>query len=124
VKPFAFCCIIALVVGATSLTPADEPIKIENFTLQDIDGAKHALTDYTKSKAVVLMFISTQCPVSNGYNTRMAALHSDYRDRGVVFLGINTNKAESVDQIRSHAKDHGLGFTILKDPDNKIADRL
>lgn len=123
-KLFAFCCTIALVVGATSLTPADEPIKIENFTLQDVDGAKHALTDYTKSKAVVLMFISTQCPVSNGYNTRMAALHNDYRDRGVVFLGINSNKAESVDEIRSHAKDHGLGFTILKDPDNKIADRL
>jgi peroxiredoxin len=103
---------------------ADEPKKIENFTLEDVNGAKHALTDYTAYKAIVLMFISTQCPVSNGYNTRMAALYNDYKDNGVVFLGINSNKAESIDEIRSHAKEHGLGFTILKDPDNKIADKL
>jgi len=103
---------------------ADELNKIDNFTLQDVEGAKHALTDYMRYKAVVLMFISTQCPVSNGYNTRMAALHNDYKDKGVVFLGINSNKAESVDEIRSHAKEHGLGFTILKDPNNEVADKL
>ena len=123
-KPFTFSCILALVVSAASLTHADEPTKIENFTLQDVDGATHALTDYAKYKAVVLMFISTQCPVSNGYNTRMAALHNDYKDRGVAFLGINSNKSESVDAIRTHAKEHGFAFTILKDTDNKIADRL
>jgi hypothetical protein len=26
--------------------------------------------------------------------------------------------------VRSHAKEHGFGFTILKDPDNRIADKL
>jgi peroxiredoxin len=124
VKPFVFCSILALVLAAASLLRADELKKIDNFTLQDVDGAKHALTDYTKYKAVVLMFISTQCPVSNGYNTRMVALQNDYKDKGVVFLGINSNTAESIDEIRSHAKEHGFGFTILKDPDNKIADKL
>jgi len=124
VKPFIFCCILALVVAVASLMRADELNKIDNFTLQDVEGAKHALTDYMRYKAVVLMFISTQCPVSNGYNTRMAALHNDYKDKGVVFLGINSNKAESVDEIRSHAKEHGLGFTILKDPNNEVADKL
>ena len=124
VKPLIVSCILGLAVGATSLSPANEPEKIENFTLQDVDGARHALTDYANCKAVVLMFISTQCPVSNGYNARMAALYSDYKDRGVVFLGINSNKAESADDVRSHAKEHGFGFTIMKDPDNRIADKL
>ncbi len=124
VKLIIVSCILGLAVGATSLSPANEPEKIENFTLQDVDGARHALADYANCKAVVLMFISTQCPVSNGYNARMAALHSDYKDRGVVFLGINSNKAESADDVRSHAKEHGFGFTILKDPDNRIADKL
>ena len=123
-KLYLFWRLMAIVVAASSLMRADEPMKIENFTLQDVDGVKHALTDYTNSKAVVLMFISTQCPVSNGYNTRMAALHNDYKDKGVAFIGINSNKGESVDEIRSHAKEHGLGFMILKDPENKIADKL
>jgi len=124
VKPFILCCILALGVAATSQLRADEPKKIENFSLEDVNGVKHALTDYTKYKAVVLMFIATQCPVSNAYNTRMAALDNDYKDKGVVFLGINSNKAESIDEIRNHAKEHGFGFAILKDPDNKIADKL
>ena len=124
VKLIIVSCILGLAVGATSLSPANEPEKIENFTLQDVDGARHALADYANCKAVVLMFISTQCPVSNGYNARMAALHGDYKERGVVFLGINSNKAESADDVRSHAKEQGFGFTILKDPDNRIADKL
>jgi peroxiredoxin len=124
VKPFIVGCILSLLVAGASLLQADEPKKIENFTLEDVNGVRHALTDFAKYKAVVLMFISTQCPVSNGYNTRMAALYDDYREKGVEFLGINSNKAESVEDIRNHAKEHGFRFTILKDPGNKIADRL
>jgi peroxiredoxin len=124
VKPVTFSRLLTLVVTVASLVLADEPKKIENFTLGDVNGVQHALADYTKNKAVVLMFISTECPVSNGYNARMAALHNEYKDKGVVFLGINSNKAESIDDIRNHAKEHGFGFTVLKDPDNRVADKL
>src|ERR1700690_2450872 len=94
---------------------AGEPVKAENFTLPDYNGVKHALTDFNKSKAVVLMFIATQCPVSNGYNTRMVSLYNDYKEKNVVFIGINSNKQESVEEVKQHAKDHGFEFTILKD---------
>ena len=96
-KPFIFYHMLALVVTATSLLTADEPKKLENFALEDVNGVKHTLTDYTKYKAVVLMFISTQCPVSNGYNTRMATLQNDYRTRASYFLGsIQTKQNQSM----------------------------
>lgn len=97
---------------------------VNNFTLADLDGKSHSLSDYKSSKAIVLMFISTECPVSNAYNSRMAALAKTWKDKGVTFLGINSNKAEDVSAIKTHAKSNGLDFTILKDAGNKVADQL
>lgn len=116
--------IIAGLVLMLAPSLADEPTKVDNFTLTDVNGKKHSLSDYTSSKAIVLMFIATQCPVSNAYNERMAALEKDYRGKGIVFLGINSNKQEDVQEIKEHAAKHGFGFPVLKDPDNVIADKL
>lgn len=101
-----------------------EPTKAGNFTLPDYDGVKHSLTDYKDAKAVVVMFIATQCPVSNAYNTRMVALYDDYKSKNIIFLGINANKQESVEEIKQHAADHGFEFTILKDNKNIIANKF
>jgi peroxiredoxin len=109
---------------APLLRAGEEMKKVSDFTLDDYSGVKHSLSDYKSSKAIVLMFIATQCPVSNAYNERMAALQKDYADKGVTFIGINANKQEGVDEIREHAKEHGFSFTILKDWNNVIADKL
>ncbi len=98
--------------------------KIENFTLEDYKGNRHSLTDYKTSKVIVLMFIATQCPISNAYNERMVQLDKDYSQKGVVFIGINSNKQESVEEIKEHASRNGFGFIVLKDHKNVIADRL
>jgi peroxiredoxin len=103
---------------------AGEPTKAENFTLPDYNGVKHSLTDYKNAKVVVIMFIATQCPVSNAYNTRMVSLDNDYKSKNMVFIGINSNKQESVEEIKQHATDNGFEFTILKDDKNIIADKF
>jgi peroxiredoxin len=102
----------------------DQTEKVKNFTLKDYTGVVHSLYNYKDSKAVVIIFIATRCPVSNGYNERMEKLFEDYKDKNVTFLGINSNKQESVDEIAEHAKKNDLHFTILKDPGNKIADEF
>ncbi len=116
--------ILFLSIFVFSAAFAGAPAKAENFTLSDYNGVKHSLTDFNKAKAVVLMFIATQCPVSNGYNTRMVSLFNDYKDKNVLFIGINSNKQESVDEVKKHAKDHGFEFMILKDDKNIIADKF
>lgn len=103
---------------------AGELGKIQNFTLKDYNGKEHSLSDYKNAKAIVIIFVATQCPVSNAYNQRMEKLYQDYRDKNVVFLGINSNKQESAKEVAEHAKKNNLNFTILKDPGNKIADRF
>ena len=73
-------------------------------------------------KATVVMFIATRCPVSNAYNTRMAALAKTYSAKGITFVGINANTTEPVAEVASHAKAHGFPFPVLKDADDKTAD--
>jgi peroxiredoxin len=94
------------------------------FSLKDYQGKDVDLKSFQGSKAVVLMFIATQCPVSNAYNERMAALAKDYQPKGVAIVGINANRQETTAEIASHASQHGLTFPILKDVDNVRADQF
>lgn len=114
--------IIIYTLFLTSILFAQIPEKFEDFTLKGIDGKNYSLSDFKNSKAIVIIFISTQCPVSNDYNSRMEKLYKDYRDKGISFIGINSNKEEMVDEIINHAKKNNLSFLILKDHENKIAD--
>ena len=118
--------LMLLTVFVSGLALASDPDmkKFENFTLEDYNGVKHSLADYKDAKAIVLMFIATQCPVSNAYNERMAELYADYKGKNVAFVGVNSNKQESIEEIKEHAKKNGLEFTILKDWNNTIADRF
>ena len=94
------------------------------FSLKDYQGKEVDLKAFQGSKAVVLMFIATQCPVSNAYNERMAALAKDYQAKGVAIVGINSNRQETSAEIAAHASQHGLTFPILKDVDNVEADQF
>lgn len=97
---------------------------IEDFTLPDVDNKDHSLKSLEGKNGTVLLFIAVQCPVSNAYNERMEQLAQDYKAKGVNVIGINSNVAEDAAAVKAHAAEHKLTFTILKDPGNKIADKL
>jgi peroxiredoxin len=97
---------------------------IEDFTLPDADGKEHSLNSLKGKKGTVLIFVAVQCPVSNAYNERMEKLAQDFAGRGISVIGINANNTESAEAVKNHASANKLSFPILKDPGNKIADRL
>jgi len=97
---------------------------IEEFTLPDVNGTERSLKSLAGKNGTVLIFIAVQCPVSNAYNERMAKLAEDYKAKGIAVIGINANVAEDAAAVKAHAADHNLTFPILKDPGNKIADKL
>jgi len=97
---------------------------IDDFTLPDVDNKDRTLKSLAGKNGTVLIFIAVQCPVSNAYNERMAKLAEDYQAKGIAVIGINSNAAEDASAVKAHAAEHKLAFPILKDPGNKIADRL
>jgi len=124
--------LVALVVlsAASLAAPAARAADLKigapapDFTLPAAsDGKAVALKDLlAKSKAVAVVFIATKCPVSNAYNTRMAALGKEYAAKGVLLVGINSNKTEPAAEVKEHAEKHGFTFPVVKDEGNKVAD--
>ena len=96
--------------------------KVASLKLQTLTGAPVQLQSLGGQNGTLLIFIATKCPVSNDYNERMAALAKDYTSRGFALVGINSNKTEPAEEVTKHAAEKGLAFTIVKDPDNVVAD--
>ena len=97
---------------------------IDDFKLPDADGSEHSLKSLMGKNGAVIIFVATKCPVSNAYNDRVEKLAQDYKARGINVIGINSNNTEPAAEVKSHASEKHLSFTILKDDGNKIADRL
>ena len=128
----AFVFLIAGAVVAISARAAEGEVPaapaigatIEDFTLPDADGQERSLKSLAGKKGTVLIFVAVQCPVSNAYNERMERLAADYKAKGIAVIGINSNVKEDGAAVKAHAAENKLTFPILKDPGNKIADRL
>ncbi len=125
-------CLLAVLARTVPVRAAgDEPAAavaigttVADFTLPDAAGAAHSLATLKGKQGTVLIFIATRCPVSNGYNERMAKLAADYGARGVNVVGINSNETEPAAEVKAHAAEKHLTFPILKDAGSKLADRF
>ncbi len=97
--------------------------RLSNFTLKDArTGRTHTLYGYQGRKAIVLVFLGTDCPVGNLYIPRLNELEREFRAKGVVFLGINSNAHDTAEEVAKHAAERGIEFPVLKDPENLVAD--
>ncbi len=115
-----------LVDGPPSL-PLDRGLmqRLANFTLDDAtSGRKVSLYDFAGKRAIVLVFLGTDCPVGNLYVPRLVELNKEYRSKGVVFLGINSNAHEDRASVARYAKENGIDFPVLKDVENRVSDTV
>lgn len=97
--------------------------KVEDFTIQDLKGNPVQFSTL-RGEVTVIMFIATQCPVSNAYNERMKAVYNDYAGKGVKFVFINANRTEPAAEVEQHARQHEFPFPVYKDENNVVADRF
>ena len=121
--------LLALLVGgsfrAGEPAPKAEPAKkAADFSLKDTADKPVSLGDFKDKKAVVVVFMGTECPVNNAYMPRLAELAKAYTDKGVQFLGVNANAQDSLAGLAGYARTHKLPFPLLKDADHALADRL
>ena len=92
------------------------------FKLKDSDGKPTSLADFAESKAVVVAFLGTECPLVKLYAGRLQELSEKYKSDSVEFLAINSNRQDSIAEIKSFVHRHKITYPVLKDPGNKVAD--
>src|SRR5262245_12096401 len=113
---------VPFVVSGEKAAPVGK--KVADFALPDVrDGKKVSLADL-KEKAVVVVFVGTECPINNAYLPRLVELHREFSKKGVAFLAVNANSQDTPERVARHAKEYELPFPVLKDAGNVVADQL
>lgn len=85
-----------------------------------LDGnAINPLTTAT-AKAVVFVFVSTDCPISNRYAPELRRLYEKFAAQDVKFWLVYPDPTETADNIRKHLKDFQFPFGALRDPRHEL----
>jgi peroxiredoxin len=122
-KAFLLPLITVLGLAADPAPPAPGA-KVPDFTAKCVDGKPRSLSDYRSKKAIVIVFIGTECPISNLEVVTLAEMHQKYSAKGVQFLAINSNDHDTFDEVVHHAEERKIPFPVLKDADQSGADAL
>src|SRR5262249_4068621 len=114
----------------TRPAPADDPTtphlgeKIAHPAFTGPAGTPPRLYDLKEKKAIVLVFLSFDCPVSTSYAQPLADMANELGKHGVAFVGLSTNQDETAADLARHAKECTLPFPVLQDKKFAAADAL
>jgi peroxiredoxin len=98
--------------------------KISSFTLTDYQGREWKLDELVGPQGTVIAFLGTQCPLAKLYTARLRELETQFRDRGIHFVAIDSNVQDSLSEMGAHAKRFQWEMPFLKDPSQQVADQF
>lgn len=119
----AIALLAALVIGwsaareaCTAEAEKDGPRKAPAFTLEDVEGKKVNLSDFA-DKIVVLEWANPGCPIWLRVHKAgtFKALAEKYKDKGVVWLAINSTRTSNREKNRKFAETEKVPYPILDD---------
>jgi len=70
-------------------------------------------------KVVVLVFVRTDCPVSNRYAPTIQKLSAEHEGKAAFWL-VYPSKSESAEMIRKHEREYGYKIPALRDPQHVL----
>ncbi len=86
------------------------------FRLKDTQGTIHTAAEWNGRRAVVLFFVTTDCPVANSYVPEMNRIREAYSPRGVVFFAVQAETSVADAAVAKYAAEYGYTFPLLLDP--------
>jgi peroxiredoxin len=114
--------VLLLLAQPSGMAALDIGSSALEFEMTTVDGRHFSLAEAESShRAVVVLFLSTLCPYSNYYNDLLRDMSTEFGGKGVLFLGINSSRVETLDEIIAHAREHGHTFPILRDAHGRLA---
>ena len=100
--------------------------KAIDFSLPATDGNEYSLSDFDDYPFLVLFFTCNHCPYVTGSDEVTRATANKYHDRGVFFVGINSNsehtyEEDSFPNMIKRMKEHNFPWKYLYDREQKAA---
>lgn len=109
--------IFATLCASLSLTAQT----VSDFSFVDTQGHQHTRAEWGGKHAIVLYFLTTDCPLSNNYVPELNRMAANYASRGVAFYAVQGDATVSDDDVRKHAHDFAYTFPYLFDPKESLA---
>lgn len=114
--------VIGLIVAGGSPRSENKSVDtVKHFVLLDGEGRQHTADAWKDKKAVVLIFLGTECPVSNGYSSEYRRLATTYGGKNVLFYGVHPDPDVTAGIATKHAAEFRLPFPVLLDSAQKVA---
>src|SRR3954469_7986914 len=111
----------ALGVSLAAQSSHDSVSPAHGMALKDPDGR---LVDpflaAENSSAIVFLFASVDCPVSNRYAPEVQRLHATFAPKNVAFWLVYPNPGHPPDAVREHLKAFGYPVHALLDPGHDL----
>ena len=99
------------------------------FDLPGVDGQSHSLDSYADANVLVLVQSCNHCPYVQAWEGRLSAIASDYADRGVRVVAVNSNDVvshpeDSFEEMQKRSREQGFTFEYLYDEPQAVAQAL
>lgn len=109
----------------TQNEPQDEPAESllalgEIPAATGIDGEAYDLLKDDIGQVLVLIFVRTDCPISNRYAPVVRRLHERFQPRGVGFFLVYVDPDETPESMREHLREFGYPCPGLFDPEHLL----
>ena len=88
-------------------------------TSYDLAGRPTDPLKDSSGKPVVLIFVRTDCPISNRYAPTIKTLSQRYAGK-VQFYLVYPDKSETAANIKKHEQEYGLQMAALRDPQHGL----
>lgn len=101
--------------GADEPQPNVEAVLPKNFRVHDIDGRQLTLAASRDCRGVALIFLSTECPLSNGAIPKLNKLASSYGAEGIELYGVIADRSITRTEAKEHDKKYRVRFPMILD---------
>ncbi len=91
-----------------------------NFTLKTPQGETYQLSDL-RGKGVLVNLWATWCPPCKAEMPTIEKIYGEYKDKGLVVLGINSTVQDDPSAIAPFIRQYNLTFPILLDETGEVS---
>ncbi|MFO0880277.1 MAG: redoxin domain-containing protein [Gemmataceae bacterium] len=117
---------MAWVVGLAALVGPTEGARrpVLQMTVSDLEGRPHELGQNDQRRVRVVVFLSPECPISNGYTGTLNALRHKWAGQPVDLLGVVSDPAVRRARAKEHFAEYRATFPVLFDASGLLRGEL
>ena len=99
---------------------SSKPAKSAPIRLKEVAGKWSEPLAERGAKAIVFIFVSIECPISNSYAPKLRRISEAFAPKGVMLRLVYPNPDEREAKIKKHLKEYELPFTAYRDPRHEL----